>query len=325
MSKVKILYTSALNSNGNLVTALNAEKGNVFTCPICKGQMNLRKSEREGPGSRRPHFAHKALSPNCTPEGLLHHSFKMMFADILKKCIENGWPFPFKKKCDYCGKEHCWDLLKRARDVKIEMDLGSCRPDIMLLNGNGNPYLAIEVVVSHSPEEEVLEYYRKNKIVLFQINLSTEADLNKICERASKPDVFTFCTNPRCSKCGFFMDKRLLAVWTSECYRCRSPMNIAITMKEKNLISGELPSEKTPKYFLEKEIQMAKANGVFIRKHYSKTMDCSYNACTCQRCGAFLGEHYMIDEIMNVVYAYQGGNKDVLKLIDIEYFCPRCE
>ena len=89
MSKLKLLYTSALDSKNTLVTALQAEKGDKYSCPLCQGKMILRKSGKDGPGSRRPHFAHKALTIDCTPEGVLHHSFKMMLANILSAKLAN--------------------------------------------------------------------------------------------------------------------------------------------------------------------------------------------------------------------------------------------
>lgn len=70
----EILYTSAYDENQKLIKAKDAEKGNNFFCPECKGKMILRKSGKEGKGSKRPHFAHKHLTTNCTAEGVLHLS-----------------------------------------------------------------------------------------------------------------------------------------------------------------------------------------------------------------------------------------------------------
>jgi hypothetical protein len=34
--------------------------------------MILRKSGKTGQGSRRPHFAHKSVNPDCNPETAIH-------------------------------------------------------------------------------------------------------------------------------------------------------------------------------------------------------------------------------------------------------------
>ncbi len=228
MAKIKLLYTSALDSKSTLVTALQAEKGDKYSCPLCQGEMILRKSGKEGPGSRRPHFAHKALTPNCTPEGVLHHSFKMMLANILSVKLANNEPFPLSFTCGHCGEVHEANLLKITKEVAVEKNLGTCIPDIALIDKNGKPYLAIEIVVTHPPEEETLEYYRKNNIALYRLNISSEADLYNIENRAKKPDEFWFCKNPKCPTCGSFMDTKIMAIGNIECHRCDQPMKIAL-------------------------------------------------------------------------------------------------
>jgi len=76
----EILYTVALDPQGQLITARNAIKGNAFTCPMCSSVMILKKSGKTGEGTKRPHFAHKSLTPNCTPESVLHFVFKTLLA-----------------------------------------------------------------------------------------------------------------------------------------------------------------------------------------------------------------------------------------------------
>jgi competence CoiA-like predicted nuclease len=72
----EILYTIARLQTGAWVLAADAHKGDQFFCPKCSGAMNLRKSGKTGPNSKRPYFAYQSLTPNCTPESALHYSFK---------------------------------------------------------------------------------------------------------------------------------------------------------------------------------------------------------------------------------------------------------
>jgi competence CoiA-like predicted nuclease len=72
----EILYTVATDLYGTLIKAFDAEKGGSFFCPECKTKLILRKSGKTGNGTKRPHFAHRGLTPNCTPETALHSVFK---------------------------------------------------------------------------------------------------------------------------------------------------------------------------------------------------------------------------------------------------------
>jgi competence CoiA-like predicted nuclease len=89
----EILYTTALDKNDSFIHINNAEKGVNYYCPLCKKEFILRKSGKTGKGSRRPHFAHNELTPNCTPEGVLHYSFKKMLIDLLDKYKAENKPF----------------------------------------------------------------------------------------------------------------------------------------------------------------------------------------------------------------------------------------
>lgn len=87
--KTTILYSVANDAIGNILHARIAEKNLDFFCPVCKGVMVLRKSGKTGKNTKRPHFAHKSLTPNCTPETALHFSFKILAFNYIRRLIEN--------------------------------------------------------------------------------------------------------------------------------------------------------------------------------------------------------------------------------------------
>lgn len=324
MAQIKLLYTSALDSKNALVTALQAEKGDKYSCPLCQGEMILRKSGKEGPGSRKPHFAHKALTPNCTPEGVLHHSFKMMLANILKTKLANNEPFPLSFTCGHCGEIHEANLLKITKEVAIEQNLGACIPDIALIDKNGKPYLAIEIVVTHPPEEETLDYYRKNNIALYRLNIKSEADLDNIEDRAKQPDEFWFCKNPKCPTCGSFMDTKIMAIGNIECHRCDQPMKIALIVSSAWLKKKHF-DPKTPISFDESERTFAKEHGVIVQQRFSKTRGEYYQANVCSHCKAFIGEHFLIDYIMELFYDDENKGSSMFEKIKMGWFCPKRE
>ncbi len=198
MQKPEILYTTALDQNDNLIHVNNAEKGSKYYCPLCKKEFILRKSGKSGKGSRRPHFAHNELTPNCTPEGVLHYSFKKMLISLLEKFKNENRDLVMSWRCSSCEHANSVFLLQRVVSIKEEFNLGVCRPDIALLDDAGKIIAVIEIVVNHSPEENVLQYYKTNKIVLIQINVETEDELFMVEEIISNPNKVDFCLNTEC-------------------------------------------------------------------------------------------------------------------------------
>ncbi|HBO27780.1 competence protein CoiA family protein [Culturomica sp.] len=196
--KKEILYTTALDENGLLIFIDDAEKKNEYFCPSCGQKFILRKSGKTGKGHRRPHFAHNELQPNCTPEGVLHSSFKKLTIEFLEKYISENKPLKLTWNCRFCDGSYSGNLLAKAKTVKEEYTVGNCRPDIALLDKSGNVIAAIEIVVTHKPEEQVLQYYNDNGIVLIQINLLSEEDLKNIGEKLSKPDIVDLCFVHQC-------------------------------------------------------------------------------------------------------------------------------
>jgi len=219
----EILYTTAIDKNGDIIQINNAEKGMDYYCPLCKKEFILRKSGKTGRGSRRPHFAHNEITPNCTPEGVLHYSFKeMLIALLVKHQVENK-PFNFIWICDSCGVKNSGNLLEKTHSIKREHVLEGCRPDIALLDKEEKVLAVIEVVVSHKPEDSTLQYYRDNKITLIQIDLTAEEDLNKIEEKAKNPNIVDLCLSPKCPHSNRFKIDRKIAVFQKQC-SCFSPI-----------------------------------------------------------------------------------------------------
>lgn len=196
----KILYSIAKDQEGNWINASDAEKGQKFSCLVCGDELVLRKSGREGPGSKRPHFAHKADTPNCSPETALHFAFKTLLAERLRRGIKLRSKLIFSWVCQYCHVSHFSELLERARTVVLEYNMGICKPDLAILDENGVVFAVIEVVVTHQPEKTVKEYYKQNNIILIQFSLKSDLELNNFDERVTCPDMVNYCQNPKCSR-----------------------------------------------------------------------------------------------------------------------------
>ncbi len=309
----KLLYTVATKKDGQFIQAIDAEKGNDFYCPICKEKLILRKSGNTGKGSKRPHFAHNNLTPNCTPESALHFSFKnLLFKEIDGK-INLKLPINISWHCKYCNDNHKGNLLKKVTSVKLEHNLKVCQPDLTLLDNDNKTIAVFEVVVTHKPEQEVLNYYKENNIILIQINLTSHKDIELLEEKISNPDLVDICFNPKCKTCGNYKLKSQMKIIDGECWRCKNTMKIASTFKSY--------MNSSPKYFSNQEIEFARSKGVLLKVHYSSTMECKYLANTCRNCGSFVGDFHIISEYITPAEYGEIPSESY----DIGFHCQHCD
>lgn len=275
----EILYTSALDERGNLILINDAEKGSTYFCPECKGKFILRKSGKTSKGSRRPHFAHNNLTTNCTPEGVLHSSFKKLLIDLLEKYRSEGKTLLVNWKCNSCSLNYSkFNLLSKTATIKEEYNLKVCQPDIALLDPESEVKAAIEIVVTHEPEENVLRYYERNGITLIQINLFSEEDLNKIEEKITNPDVVNLCLNPNCQNFRNHATERKLIVADKICKRCHHPMRTFHV--EANSVFGAIRTAN----ITANEIRLAQSEGVRFKTRKDKTTKRKHHMISCMKC-----------------------------------------
>jgi hypothetical protein len=299
-----ILYSIATTSTGKLVNAVDAKKEEDYACPFCSQPFILRKGTR-----KRPHFAHKNLSHNCTPETALHYSFKTLLSNKIQEHIYTKRPLEIRWKCSNCYEWHTGNLLKKAVQVKTEYDLGSCRPDIVLLDRQDKAIAVIEVIVTHSPEQKVLDYYKSNRIAVVSYFLKSDEDINRLDSSILVPDSVDLCTNPKCSECGNYMAKKKLLVIDGKCSLCSAPMKVAAIDKSEAYLGWGS--------FSQSDIPLAAQHGCFLKSHYSRTAGERYIANTCRKCGAFIGQHYLFTEYV-AAYCYSEEE------FDIGFYCPSC-
>jgi ssDNA-binding Zn-finger/Zn-ribbon topoisomerase 1 len=276
--KKEILYATAMDSGGNLVQAADAEKEIEYFCPECEGPFVLKKSNRSGKGARRPHFSHIQQNPNCTPEGVLHLSFKKLLLAYLQECISEGHPLEFEWTCEECNSNLSGNLLWRVATAKEELDLKVCRPDIALLDREGDVLAVIEVVVTHAPEDNALNYYREADVVLVQINLSSENDLNEIEARIKKPDRVDYCMKPSCKNYGAPTIERVTQHIPSHCPKCHAQL------ERYSILVRSLFGERESLEFLETEIGQLKARSSRISEVNVSGSNQKRPVLTCENC-----------------------------------------
>ena len=249
-------------------------------CPECGEQLIARK----GPKLAH-HFAHEG-GTECSGESALHKLGKLLIHAGIQRALAARTPVQLHWKCHQCPDSHEGNLLKKAASVKLEHNLDEARPDVLLLNDSGQPVVAIEVVVTHAPEDTVLEYYARRSIQLVRVNLTDGAALEPLMDLQKLSASFvSFCARRKCPRCRKPMTKRTLHIIQSDCHRCEKPMKVALLAFE-GQISG-------PEAFRESDLKLAREHGCIIEKRHSHTMDSSYMASVCPRCRAFVGQHFL--------------------------------
>lgn len=312
-----VLYSVARNESGELIHARDAEKGTSFFCGLCKEPFVLRKSGNFGPRSKRPHFAHKVLTANCTPESALHFEFKTLLEQEIERRIKSREELTIAWKCIYCDQRHVGDLLKKASRVALEQPIDKVRPDIALIDDKGNVIAAVEVVVTHAPEDSSKEFYRLRKIALVELHLRTDEDLSDVPAKLRNADHVQLCPDrKRCLKCRHFQAPIELNIIATSCYNCRNSMKAPF-------ITGDdsRGSHVSPDRFSRQEIAIAREHGCIIEWQYSRTLNTKYWAATCGKCRRFIGRrHLFVDHI--VPFFDDGGKAKIIKIGD---FCSYCE
>jgi ribosomal protein L37AE/L43A len=251
----EILYITAFDKNGVLVKVKDAEKTQDYFCPECKDRLILKKSGKTGKGSKRPHYLHIIHTPNCTPEGVLHKSFKLLLLEKIKNHIANKTPIGIEWECINCHEKYKGNLIQAAINVKEEYQMENCRADIALLNYKNKPFAVIEIVVTHKPEETAVTFYKENKIALIQIELESEDDLERIDAKINNPDSIDYCFNRHYPNHGEYIYNRRFKISNAKCGNFHLMHNC---VAEINHFFGLYNSTD----FTDEEIETAKSKGV---------------------------------------------------------------
>ena len=176
------MYKYAEDSSGKIINIDTAVTGANYFCPQCKDKFIFKNGK-----IRQRHFAHANPSANCSGEGYLHKTFKKMLVEKIKEHINRNIPLIAFLKCNVCHNSHDYNLLDGINDVRDEYVMDGCRPDIALIHEKGHVPIIIEIVVTHEPEDNVIEYCRKHRTCLIKIKLDALIDLENIEHKIKYP------------------------------------------------------------------------------------------------------------------------------------------
>lgn len=282
--KTEILYKYAVTENNELVHIDKAEKGIKYFCPECEKEFLLKKSGKIGKGSKQPHFAHKEVSPNCTAEGYLHKTFKKLVIRLYKKVKSEKEHFLMQWTCTTCNYSNLVSLFQNAASIREEYNLKVCRPDIALLDEDEKIFAALEIVVRHAPEENVLQYFKENNIALIQINVNNEEELSRFAEKIQIPDIVDYCLNPNCPNYSRYNIKRQF-LWKK--IPCNARLHPIVACK----VVIDCAFGRHENYdFSDEEIQWMKQNGTNVK--FQNTNNIKIATFSCNHC-AVQHDRYM--------------------------------
>ncbi len=207
--------------------------------------------------------------------------------------------------CNQCSEELTVNLVAGASSVSREKLVGTVRPDISLLDENGEPVRFIEVVDSHAPEGTVHEQALQNGTEVVEIHLRAEREFTgkrrnkaldasltvkaRLQELAAGRIVLDahnlLCRRPKCRECGAPLPLRTITINTKDCWKCGQSVNVATGDK-----AGESLEQD---YFTTEEIAFARGNGVTLERRFSSTVGGKYLANVCTGCDQIQGNWFL--------------------------------
>lgn len=248
-------------------------------CIVCGTALVARKGAKV-----THHFAHPS-NANCSGETVLHVLAKRFLVERIQQAISTRSELPISWQCTLCDDHHSGNLVKKAARVAMEMAFDECRPDITLLDEKDAPVAIIEVVVTHAPEENVLNFCKTRRVVLVTCKIKNAGDLEAIrSEPMLKPTDVGLCTRKKCKRCQRPLYRKELKIVEDDCWKCHRPMKIGVLTAEGLGASLDLLTDE--------ERSTAVGHGLILKRQYSRTKDSNYIASTCDSCNAFSGEFF---------------------------------
>ena len=207
--------------------------------------------------------------------------------------------------CNQCKEELTINLVAGASSVIRNKNVGTVRPDISLLDDNGDPVRFIEIVDSHAPEGRVHDYAVAHGIEIMEIHLraerkftgrrynraldaslSVKARLDELASGRIIVDAHNLlCSKPKCKECGAGLPLRTVTVSTTDCWNCDQNVNIATGDKDGEVLEQD--------YFTAEEIAFAEENEVTLKRRFSATAWEKYLANVCPKCNEIQGNFFL--------------------------------
>ena len=214
----KLLHTIGCDEEGKIIHVNDAEKGAIYTCPLCGDRIIA----RNGGTLQRPHFAHfKKSEIQCNGESILHLVFRREAMNILQERITQQQSLPIEWSCPYCIRKYHKDLLQQVKQAVTGYPIEGHCPDITLLDKDGQPIFALEFLIKRKLTKNEIRFYEEKGIILIQYSL-VEDNWSEVEKKLSHPDSVTFCGNGECYNFQFYQNaiRREYYAQKFKCKKC---------------------------------------------------------------------------------------------------------
>lgn len=326
-----IKYPIAFDSKGSIIRAddpdIQIRRSSKTCCGCGKPMHYVDGFVRHCNTFVSPHFRHSHNNPNCTVdnaiiagESIYHADFKKLLFDEIKRHTENRLPLYIELICGECRGVYNRNLLRQDIHTEIEYQNGDYRPDIALIDVNNKVYTVLEIVVSHSPEFDYLNFLESNNIKLLKFELNIEKPFDywvykyigndSILRPSSISFVdFDFCNKPRCKTCGSHLRDAVMSIFNRGCWYCGRYYLHSVIYHHDNEYGVVCTG---PEDFTLDEIEFARSKGVIIEWRYSQTIRDYYYAMVCPFCNRIRGQFFLHNDFGEdcVDYMHMHGGRD---------------
>lgn len=195
-----LLISYGVDGSGRVLHVDDVPRGKAcgLKCAGCGAPLVARKG-----AIKQHHLAHLSPAPAC--ESWLHSTAKLILRERIHDAMDNGSSLPIRWTCPDDGMQHDKDLLNRKIIDAVEVEYfwsgKNIRPDVVCF-ASGQPVVIFEVVVTHKPEEMVLE----SGIPVLEVHISDTAELDNLRSGVVNIDYIHnySCPDPKCDICGNF-------------------------------------------------------------------------------------------------------------------------
>ena len=207
--------------------------------------------------------------------------------------------------CNQCSEQITINLVEGAAAVNRNSIIGSVRPDLTILDSDGNAIRFVEIVDSHAPESNVHRYALNNNIEVLEFHLKArgeftgrrrnraldeslrvKARLEALTDQRLEVDAHNLlCRRPKCKDCGTPLPLRTITISTKDCWSCGQNVNVAVGHKDGHGLEQD--------DFTKEEIEFAEDHAVTLERRFSSTVGAKYLANVCTNCDQIQGNWFL--------------------------------
>lgn len=141
----------------DIVTVVNANKENTYTCPICESKVIPKALES---AKVSPHFAHVDVS-KCSAESMIHFWYKHKFIDI-------GDTFTIKT-----DKEYTYTCADFTVEKEYKLSNGIYRPDLIVITECGEEIIFEMANTNKKNVEDYIDRWIELDKIIVEVDIKT--------------------------------------------------------------------------------------------------------------------------------------------------------